>query len=369
VQPSDFDYDLPPESIAQEPSARRDHARLLVHDVARDITGHERVTDLPDLLREGDLLVINDTRVIPTRLFGHRRSGGRVELLLVEPTGEGGWRALVNPARKLKPGERLPLEGGVLEARMVSRPLDEEGNPGMEWIVELVGVSDEEQVLALLERHGHVPLPPYIDRSEGEGDQGGARGERDRERYQTIYASHPGAVAAPTAGLHFTEELFQRLEEKGVRRAALTLHVGPGTFRPVKAERLEEHRMHSERFVLPPEVVEAVEETRERGGRVVAVGTTSVRVLESQVGEDGRLLAGAGATDLFLRPGSRFQVVDALLTNFHLPRSSLIMLVSAFAGRERILRLYAEAVERAYRFYSFGDAMLLFGRERERSVS
>lgn len=366
MKPSDFDYELPPEQIAQHPCGQRDQARLLVHDVAADETAHRRVADLADYLEAGDLLVVNDTRVIPTRLFGRRRSGGRVELLLIEPTGRGRWRALVNPARKLKPGELLPLEAGEREARMIERPLLEDGSPAMEWIVELVGVADEAETLALLEEHGHVPLPPYIRRPGARSDEPAAEAEsaEDRERYQTIYAAHPGAVAAPTAGLHFTEDLFRRLEEKGVRRAALTLHVGPGTFRPVKTERIEEHRMHSERFVLPAAVCDAVAETRARGGRVVAVGTTSVRVLESRADDAGVLAAGAGSTDLFLRPGSRFRVVDALLTNFHLPRSSLLMLVSALAGRRRILGLYEEAVRREYRFFSYGDAMLLLGPER-----
>ncbi len=361
MKPSDFDYELPPERIAQVPCARRDEARLLVHDAASDATAHERVRDLPDHLEPDDLLVLNDTRVIPTRLFGRRRSGGKVELLFVEPaaTPAGAWKVLVNPARKLKPGERVPLEGGALEARMVERPRLPDGSPAMEWIVELLG-GEGESTISLLERHGHVPLPPYVRREDPE-----EMGALDRERYQTVYASRPGAVAAPTAGLHFTDELLARLDERGVRRTTLTLHVGPGTFRPVKTERIEDHRMHEERFELPATAAEEVARTRARGGRVVAVGTTSVRVLESCVGEDGVLAPRTGSTDLFLRPGSRFRVVDALLTNFHLPRSSLLMLVSAFVGRERILRLYAEAIASDYRFYSYGDAMLLLAaRER-----
>ena len=360
MKASDFDYELPAERGAQEPSPARDAARLLVHRVARDETAHARIRDLPDHLAPGDLLVLNDTRVVPTRVFGRRRSGGRVEFLFVEPAAAppGAWTAFVNPARKLHPGERVPLEGGALEARMVERPRLADGSLAMEWIVELHG-SGEASVPELLEKHGHMPLPHYIQR-----DDPGAYAALDRERYQTVYAAVPGAVAAPTAGLHFTPELLRRLEEHGVRHTTLTLHVGPGTFRPVKTERIEDHRMHTERYVLPPSTVEAVAEARARGGRVVAVGTTSVRVLESCVDGDGILGAGAGETRLFLYPGSRFHVVDALLTNFHLPRSTLLMLVSAFAGRERVLGLYAEAVAGGDRFYSYGDAMLLLREPR-----
>ncbi len=355
-----FDYELPDELVAQEPARERDAARLFVHRRAEDASEHRLVRDLPDVLAAGDLLVLNDTRVLPSRLLGRRASGGRVEVLLLEPRCEEGrscWAALVNPARKLRPGEVVELEGGWLAARAIRRPLRDDGTPRDEWIVELVdrtgsGADDEE----LLRRYGRMPLPPYVHRSEREPDAACAL---DRERYQTIYARVPGAVAAPTAGLHFTPELLERLAARGVERAFVTLHVGAGTFRPVQSGEIERHEMHSERFELPAATVEAVRACRVRGGRVVAVGTTSARVLESCVDERGELAPRAGTTDLFLYPGRPLRAIDALLTNFHLPRSTLLMLVCAFAGRERTLRLYREAIERRYRFYSYGDAMLL----------
>jgi S-adenosylmethionine:tRNA ribosyltransferase-isomerase len=354
---SDFDYELPPGAIAQEPAPVRDQARLLVHERARDATHHRRVFELEEFLRPGDLLVVNDTRVLRARLFARRSSGGRIELLLVRPEAEPGtWSALIHPARRLRAGECLALEGGRESVRLVSRSLAADGQAGMEWSVRF-----EEQGGALadpariMERSGHVPLPPYVERADD---------ERDAVRYQTVYARAPGAVAAPTAGLHFTPELLGRLAERGIARAALTLHVGPGTFQPVKSEHVEEHVMHAERYVLPEETALAVSAARARGGRVVAVGTTAVRVLESCVapgaaGERGELVPKSGETRLFLYPGARFRVVDGLLTNFHLPRSTLLMLVCAFGGRERVLRLYREALELGYRFYSYGDAMLL----------
>ncbi|MEW6073186.1 MAG: tRNA preQ1(34) S-adenosylmethionine ribosyltransferase-isomerase QueA [Planctomycetota bacterium] len=355
MRTSDFDYELPPERIAQVPSPERDGARLLVHHLETGESAHVRVRDLPDHLDPGDLLVLNDTRVLPTRFFGRRASGGRVELLLLEPVPDppGAWRALVNPARKPKPRERISLEGGALEAILVERPRLPDGSLAMAWIVELAGAAGASP-LELIARHGRVPLPPYVHRRADD-----PRAALDRERYQTVYAVRPGAVAAPTAGLHFTPALLSALEEAGISRTSLTLHVGPGTFRPVKTEIVEEHRLEAERFDLPAAAVEAVRAARARGGRVVAVGTTSVRVLESSGDPAGNLEPRSGTTDLFLRPGSSFRVVDALLTNFHLPRSSLLMLVAAFAGRERILALYAEAIARGYRFYSYGDAMLL----------
>ena len=336
---SDFDYELPPERIASRPAERRDAARLFVHDVARDATEHARVAELERFLDPGDLLVVNDTRVLPARVHARRASGGAVELFFLAPAGEGrAWRALAHPARRLKPGEELQIERGGARARLVARP-------DAEWRVELFDPADPAaSVEALLERVGHVPLPPYIERADDEAD---------RERYQTVFAAVPGAVAAPTAGLHFTPELLARLDARGVRRASVTLHVGAGTFLPVQSEDPREHAMHSERYELTPDTARAA------GGRVVAVGTTSARVLETCAGEGGELNPGAGETRLFLLPGAPFRAVDALLTNFHLPRSTLLMLVSAFAGRERILRLYGEAIERGYRFYSYGDAMLL----------
>ena len=357
LQTSAFDYDLPPELIAQEPVEPRDAARLFVHEIGKDRTQHRTVRDLPELLRAGDLLVVNDTRVLPARLFAERASGGRVELLFIEPLGAGDvgerWLVMARPARKLRAGAALRVVGEAARLLPVLRRVDAAGEAGAEWEVELEG-GGPGSVVALLERVGRMPLPPYVHRAAED-----AREERDRERYQTVYAREPGAVAAPTAGLHFTAELLEELSSRGVERAAVTLDVGPGTFRPVEVERAEEHVMHSERYSVPQETAAAVEACRRRGGRVVAVGTTAVRALEAAADGAGGVRAGAGRTELFLLPGARFSVVDALLTNFHLPRSTLLMLVSAFAGRERVLELYAQAIAQRYRFYSYGDAMLL----------
>jgi S-adenosylmethionine:tRNA ribosyltransferase-isomerase len=329
-----FAYHLPTDRIAQRPRPRGT-SRLLVVDRSGE-ERHQRVSDLPELLKPGDLLVVNDTRVLPARLRGRRPSGGRAEVLLVEERSPTCWEALVRPARKCPSGTRVrfadDLEAEVVEAAAEGRR-----------VLLFSGPLDD-----VLERLGEVPLPPYIRRPPDAAD---------RERYQTVYARRPGAVAAPTAGLHFTAELLATLEARGVDRASLTLHVGPGTFRPVSAERVEDHRMESERFTLPQATAAAVARTRLRGGRVVAVGTTVVRALEAAA-EGGALRPGSARTDLFIYPGFRFQVVDVLLTNFHLPRSSLLMLVCAFAGTERTLAAYREAVERGYRFYSYGDAML-----------
>ncbi|HEX6881991.1 MAG TPA: tRNA preQ1(34) S-adenosylmethionine ribosyltransferase-isomerase QueA [Planctomycetota bacterium] len=349
---SDFDYELPPERIAQAPVAVRDEARLLVHERGPGRTQHRRVRELGELLRAGDLLVLNDTRVLHARLFARRASGGRVELLLVEPSGrEGEWRALVHPARRLRAEEGLALEGGSERVRLVARERTPEGAPAMEWRVRLEDAAGRVlDPLEVMARAGHVPLPPYVTRPDA---------QTDVERYQTVYARVPGAVAAPTAGLHFTPGLLADLAARGIERASVTLHVGPGTFQPVKSARVEEHVMHAERFELPPETAAAVRATRARGGRVVAVGTTVVRVLESSVEPGGEVRPGRGETRLFLVPGAEFRATDALLTNFHLPRSTLLMLVCAFAGRERVLGLYREALDQGYRFYSYGDAMLL----------
>ena len=340
---ADFDYELPPERIAQHPLPRRDASRLLVLERSSGTTAHRRFRDLTRLLVPGDLLVLNDTRVIPARLIGRKSTGGRVELLLLERQDRI-WRCLVQASRKPAVGSTLAFDGG-LAGRILERF-------GEEWSVDLThGSGDVEREL---ERVGAMPLPPYIKRDAGKPPP-----VDDRERYQTVFAERAGAVAAPTAGLHFTPELLQALRESGVELAFLTLHVGPGTFVPVRSERVEEHRMQAERFVLSQAVAGAVERTRGRGGRVVAVGTTVVRTLESRADDSGRVIAGSGRAELFIYPGYRFRVVDAMLTNFHLPRSTLLMLVSAFAGRERILSAYREAVRRGYRFYSYGDAMLL----------
>jgi S-adenosylmethionine:tRNA ribosyltransferase-isomerase len=348
---SDFDYDLPPELIAQRPADRRDAARLLVHAVGEDRTELASIAGLGEFLRSGDLLVLNDTRVLPARLFARRESGGRVELLLAEPVGEGRWRALVRPAKKPRPGERLAVGEGALGVRLLERLPGEDGRPGALWELEFEAPGGE-SVEELLEAHGELPLPPYIEREEGMTAD-------DRERYQTVYARVPGAVAAPTAGLHFTDELLAELRARGVRTAPVTLHVGLGTFLPVSVEDPEEHRMHAERYSLPEATAEAVRACRAEGGRVIAVGTTSVRVLETCAREDGTVHAGTGSTRLFLRPGHGPRVVDGMLTNFHLPRSTLLMLVAAFAGTERVLELYERAVRERLRFYSYGDAMLL----------
>jgi len=361
----DFSFELPPGAIAVRPAEPRDSARLLVHRLAASSTRHATIRDLVDELRAGDLLIVNDTRVIPARVLARRLSGGRVECLFLEPAPTEGepraWRALVRPARKLAPGECLTLDAsGALRVRAVEREgegaawrvvLEPHGNSGRS--VEVGGdgeASEPPSVEALLEQVGSMPLPPYIDRPADAADS---------ESYQTLFAAAPGAVAAPTAGLHFTDTLLAALEARGVERATVTLHVGAGTFLPVTAEKVSEHVMHEERYALSAATCAAVARTRARGGRVIAVGTTSVRVLESCVDAEGVLRPGAGRTRLFLVPGSRLRVVDGLMTNFHLPRSTLLMLVAAFAGRERVLGLYAEALARGYRFYSYGDAMLL----------
>jgi S-adenosylmethionine:tRNA ribosyltransferase-isomerase len=335
VLTSDFDYELPPASIAQE-AAPRGESRLLVLD--REGAGrHAQVRDLPSLLRPGDLLVLNDTRVIPARLFGRRAgSTGKMELLLIERLSDREWDALVKPGRRARPGTVIELDS-TLSAEVVDKR--EDGRHRLRF---------SEPVEPHLDRLGHVPLPPYIHRPDT---------QEDRDRYQTVYARSPGAVAAPTAGLHFTERLLEEIATAGIGIARVTLHVGIGTFKPVAVERIEDHRMDRERYEIGAEAAEAIR-ARE-GGRIVAVGTTVVRTLESAaLARGGEVLPGAGSTEIFITPGFRFQVVDALLTNFHLPRSTLLMLVSAFAGRERILTAYKEAVREGYRFYSYGDAML-----------
>ncbi len=344
MRTSDFDYPLPRDLIAQTPLEPRDQSRLLVMDRAHDTLAHRFFHELPSLLRSGDFLVINDSRVIPARLYGRRTgTGGHVELLLLRRESPGIWQCLGKPGRGLKAGAVVEFAQG-LEARVM-----EAGESGLR----LVQLSDE----ALVEHVGQVPLPPYIHATL-----------EDPQRYQTVYASQAedkkGSVAAPTAGLHFTHELIQRLEQAGVEFAWVTLHVGLDTFRPVEEEDPTEHKLHTEFWEIDPVAAGAINRARAEGRRIVAVGTTSVRVLEQaallaeQRGQEG-VQAGAGWADLFILPGHRFRLVDALITNFHLPRSTLLMLVSAFAGRERMLAVYAEAVRERYRFYSFGDAMLI----------
>lgn len=334
---SAFDFDLPDDLIAQHP-APRGTSRLLVLGGGSSIA-HATIGELPRLLRRGDLLVVNDTRVIPARLFARRTaSGGRVELLLVERLDSLTWDCLAKPGRKARPGTTLELRNG-LSASVVSK--EEDGRHRVRF---------SQPIEPHLETLGAVPLPPYIKRPAEAVDRGD---------YQTIFAATPGAIAAPTAGLHFSDELISRLGEAGVKLATVTLHVGIGTFKPVTAELAHEHRMDSERFEISGGTASAIAATRVRGGRIVAVGTTVVRTLESAARDGGAIEAASGRTELFIRPGFRFRVVDALLTNFHLPRSTLLMLVSAFAGRERVLAAYAEAIEHGYRFYSYGDAMLI----------
>lgn len=336
MQRSDFHYHLPPELIAQAPLPRRTASRLLVLDGASGALADRSFADLAQVLRPGDLLVMNDTRVLPARVFGRKPTGGRVEILLERITAPR--RALVQlrASHAPQPGGEIELPDGV-RARVA-------GRVGALFELEL-----DADVAEVLEAHGEVPLPPYIER---------AADAADRERYQTVFARAPGAVAAPTAGLHFDDALLAALEARGVERAFLTLHVGAGTFAPVRTERIEDHELHAERLRVPAEVCAAVERCRARGGRVVAVGTTSVRALETAA-RGGTLAPFDGESKLFIYPGFRFRVVDALVTNFHLPESSLLMLVAAFAGLPATLRAYAHAVEERYRFFSYGDAMFV----------
>jgi len=338
VKTSDFDFHLPDDRIAQA-AIERGKSRLL-HLQSDGKTAHRSIAELAGLVEPGDLVVVNDTRVIPARLDATRReTGGRVELLLVERTGPREWDALAKPGKKARPGEVLELTGG-LQAEVLS--LGENGRRRIRFSAPLE---------PLLEEIGHTPLPPYIRRADT---------EQDRERYQTIYAREPGAVAAPTAGLHFSDKLLKEVEARGTKIAAVTLHVGIGTFRPVQVDTAEDHPMESERCKIPHATAEAIRQTREKGGRVLAIGTTVVRTLEGAALQlDGEIREWEGRTDLFIRPGFRFQVVDRLLTNFHLPRSTLLMLVAALAGRDRVMAAYKEAVAQEYRFYSYGDAMLV----------
>jgi len=382
LRTADFAYDLPEGLIARHPAARRDGSRLLALDGETGEMRDLRFRDLADLVTPGDALVLNDSRVFPARLRGRKPTGAAAEILLLEPApgagaggaadradpgvaaggpdagrpgpspgaedlrpsgGEAGprvWRALVRPGGKLKPGRRVVVGEGLEVAILDS-------TPGGGRIVRLEG---EEDPWTLIERHGQMPIPPYLER-EPEAE--------DRERYQTVYAERTGSVAAPTAGLHFTPELLEELEGKGVEIVRLTLHVGIGTFRPVEAERPEDHQLHSERYTVTEEAAARLNRVRSAGGRIWAVGTTSTRTLETVTDAGGRVHPGSGETELFIRPPYRFRAVDRLITNFHLPRSSLLMLVSALAGRERVLEAYRHAIERGYRFYSYGDAMVV----------
>lgn len=340
---ADFDYHLPEELIAQQPVEPRDSSRLLVLHRATGRREHRIFRDLPEYLRPGDALVLNDTKVMPARLVGERAgTGGRAEVLLLRPVpGAAGyvWETLVRPGKKLRPGTRVLFGGGKLEA--VVRDVTPAGGR----VVEFFCAGDFQQVL---EELGRMPLPPYIKEELA-----------DPDRYQTVYARHWGSAAAPTAGLHFTPELLDRIAAMGVHIAYLTLHVGLGTFRPVQVEEVEEHHMHSEYYRVDPEVAATLNAARRAGGRIIPVGTTVVRTLETVTTPEGEVQPGEGWTDIFIYPGYRFKAADALITNFHLPKSTLIMLVAAFAGRELVLETYAEAVRLRYRFFSFGDAMLI----------
>ena len=358
---SDFDYHLPPELIAQEPASERDAARLLVLHRRSHQMEHRVFSDLPEYLRAGDLLIVNDTKVIPARLFGTFEDGGSVEVLLVRPVASQCWEVLVRPAKRAAVGRHLRLACGHLPVTVVAQ-----GIHGRR----IIRLPADVDLWAILHSYGVMPLPPYIKRSlesrepRAERDAEVHRSKRsahgsDFERYQTVYAQEEGAVAAPTAGLHFTPELLDRIRELGVLVQPVTLHVGPGTFQPVRVEEVSRHRMEPERYTIPEATARAIKTARATGQRVVAVGTTSVRTLEHAADEDSTVRAGQAETDLFITPGHRFRAVDALLTNFHLPRSTLLMLVSAFAGLEFIRQAYAEAIARRYRFYSYGDGMLI----------
>lgn len=340
LKKSDFYFELPQELIAQDPLEDRSSSRLLVLDKESGQVSHHVFREVADYLHPGDCLVLNNTKVIPARLLGRREgTGAHVEVLLLKRKEADVWETLVKPGKKCKPGTRLVFGDGMLRAEVLETV--EEGNRLIRFLYE--GIWEE-----VLDRLGEMPLPPYITHRL-----------QDKNRYQTVYAKYEGSAAAPTAGLHFTQELLAEIEKKGVRIAYVTLHVGLGTFRPVKEENVLEHHMHSEFYQVSPEAAECINDTKRKGGRVVCVGTTSCRTVESAADENGVVQAGSGDTEIFIYPGYRFKVLDALITNFHLPESTLVMLVSALAGREHVLSAYQEAIRERYRFFSFGDAMLI----------
>lgn len=343
IRLSDYDYDLPMDLIAQHPIAKRDESRLLVVDRKSRSIAHRRFREIVEYLCPGDVLVLNDTKVIRARLMGRRATGGKVEALLLRQTENDFWEALFKPSSRLKPFEQIDFEGGAVRAELVE-PCDE----GV-WVARFMADGD---LLQTLEKVGRVPLPPYIKRTHG------LPAPADAERYQTVYARRPGAVAAPTAGLHFTPALLDKIKAMGVNIAYITLHVGLGTFKPITVEDVSQHKMHSEWFEVTEAAAEAINAARRAGKRIVAVGTTACRVLESAVGPEG-IVPQRGMTDIFIYPPYKFRSTDALITNFHLPRTTLLLLVCAFAGRELIMTAYKEAIQERYRFYSYGDAMLV----------
>ena len=340
MKTADFDYDLPQELIAQDPLEQRDSSRLLILDKETGERTHKIFHDIIDYLHEGDCLVINNTKVIPARLNGEREgTGGKVEVLLLKRRSDNVWETLVKPGKKARPGMRLSFGGGLLYAEV--QEVVDEGNRLIRF--EYEGIFEE-----ILDQLGQMPLPPYITHQL-----------KDKNRYQTVYAKYEGSAAAPTAGLHFTEELLEQIQAKGIKIARVTLHVGLGTFRPVKVEDVTEHHMHTEFYHVSEEAADIINETKKQGGRVICVGTTSCRTIESAADDQGIVHATEGDTDIFIYPGYQFKVLDCLITNFHLPESTLLMLVSALAGKENIMAAYREAVEMRYRFFSFGDAMFI----------
>ncbi|MDK2918444.1 MAG: S-adenosylmethionine:tRNA ribosyltransferase-isomerase [Candidatus Petromonas sp.] len=339
MKTSDFYFDLPEELIAQVPIKERDRSRLLILDKETGKIQHRIFKDILSYLNKGDCLVLNDTRVIPARLFGVKDTGANVEFLLLKRIDKDRWQTLVKPGKRAKKGSIFTFGNGELKGEIID--LAEEGTRIIEFSYE--GIFEE-----VLDRLGNMPLPPYITESLD-----------DKERYQTVYSKHKGSAAAPTAGLHFTEELLDEIRNKGIKIAYITLHVGLGTFRPVKTENIKEHKMHSEFYMVSKDAAGTINRTKLEGGKIIAVGTTATRTLESVANDDGLVQAGNGWTDIFIYPGYKFKVIDSLLTNFHLPESTLIMLVSAIAGRENILNAYKCAVKEKYRFFSFGDAMLI----------
>ena len=340
MKTSDFYYDLPQELIAQDPLEDRSSSRLLHLSMKDGSVEHRHFTDILDYLKEGDCLVVNDTRVIPARLYGHKEeTGALIEILLLKRKENDIWECLVKPGKKARPGAKLVFGDGILKGEIID--VVEEGNRLIQFQYE--GIFEE-----ILDQLGEMPLPPYITHKL-----------EDKNRYQTVYAKNDGSAAAPTAGLHFTQELLQKVQEKGVKIAHVTLHVGLGTFRPVKVDDVENHHMHSEFYVVEEDQAKLINDTKKQGGRVISVGTTSCRTLESATDEDGVLHPGSGWTEIFIYPGYQFKMIDGLITNFHLPESTLMMLVSALAGKDRIMAAYEEAVKERYRFFSFGDAMLI----------